>query len=152
VQARAARRARAAHGHLVLSHLALNDLVLNPHSLEVAMPITSRYLFTASMDVEPAKEALFNEVYDREHVPTILKVPGVVSALRFKRRPLEMIIGGERKTIVIEGEPSYTALYELESPSVLVSPEFAKAVELGRWPAEVRPFTKTRKHFMWERI
>jgi len=29
------------------------------------MPITSRYLFTASMDVEPAKEALFNEVYDR---------------------------------------------------------------------------------------
>jgi len=116
------------------------------------MPITSRYLFTASMDVDAAKEALFNEVYDREHVPTILKVPGVVSALRFKRRPLEMIIGGERKTIVIEGEPSYTALYELESPSVLVSPEFARGVELGRWPGEVRPFTKNRKHFMWERI
>jgi hypothetical protein len=116
------------------------------------MPITSRYLFTASMDVDAAKEPLFNEVYDREHVPTILKVPGVVSALRFKRRPLEMIIGGERKKIVIEGEPSYTALYELESPSVLVSPEFAKAVELGRWPGEVRPFTKNRKHFMWERI
>jgi hypothetical protein len=116
------------------------------------MPITSHYLFTASMDVEPAKEALFNEVYDREHVPTILKVPGVVSALRFKRRPLEMIIGGERKRIVIEGEPTYTALYELENPSVLVSPEFAKAVELGRWPGEVRPFTKNRKHFMWERI
>ncbi len=116
------------------------------------MPTTSRYLFTASMDVEPAKEALFNEVYDREHVPTILKVPGVVSALRFKRRPLEMILGGERKRIVIEGEPTYTALYELESPSVLVSPEFAKAVELGRWPGEVRPFTKNRKHFMWERI
>jgi hypothetical protein len=116
------------------------------------MPITSRYLFTASMDVEAAKEALFNEVYDREHVPTILKVPGVVSALRFKRRPLEMVIGGERKKIVIEGEPTYTALYELESPAVLVSPEFAKAVELGRWPGEVRPFTKNRKHFMWERI
>jgi hypothetical protein len=118
----------------------------------MTMPITSHYLFTASMDVEPAKEALFNEVYDREHVPTILKVPGVVSALRFKRRPLEMIIGGERKRIVIEGEPTYTALYELQNPSVLVSPEFAKAVELGRWPGEVRPFTKNRKHFMWERI
>ncbi len=104
------------------------------------------------MDVDPAKDALFNEVYDREHVPTILKVPGVISALRFKRRPLEMIIGGERKKIVIEGEPTYTALYELENPSVLVSPEFAKAVELGRWPGEVRPFTKNRKHFMWEKI
>jgi hypothetical protein len=116
------------------------------------MPITSRYLFTASMDVAPAQDTLFNEVYDHEHVPTILKVPGVISALRFKRRPLEMIIGGERKTIVIEGEPTYTALYELASPSVLVSPEFARAVDLGRWPGEVRPFTKNRKHFMWERI
>ncbi len=116
------------------------------------MPITSRYLFTASMDVDAVKDALFNEVYDREHVPTILKVPGVISALRFKRRPLEMIIGGERKKIVIEGEPTYTALYELEDPSVLVSAEFAKAVELGRWPGEVRPFTKNRKHFMWEKI
>jgi len=64
------------------------------------MPITSRFLFTASMDVEPAQDAIFNEVYDHEHIPTILKVPGVISALRFKRRPLEMIIGGERKTIV----------------------------------------------------
>ena len=116
------------------------------------MSFQGRYLFSAAMDVAPDKEALFNEVYDREHVPTILNVPGVVSALRFRRRPLEMIIGGERKKIVIEGEPTYTALYELESPSVLVSPEFAKAVELGRWPGEVRPFTKNRKHFMWERI
>ena len=116
------------------------------------MPITSRYLFTASMDVEPAKEALFNEVYDREHVPTILKVPGVVSALRFKRRPLEMIIGGERKRIVIEGEPTYTALYEIDSPDVLITPAWSAAVEKGRWPAQVRPFTSNRRHFMWERI
>src|SRR5262249_1360641 len=137
-----ARRLGGADGHLVLT----------PHCWRITMPITSRYLFTASMDVEPAKEALFNEVYDREHVPTILKVPGVVSALRFRRRPLEMIIGGRRKRIVIEGEPTYPALYELENPSVLVSPEFAKAVELGRWPGEVRPFTKNRKHFMWERV
>ena len=27
------------------------------------------YLFIVSMDVEPEKEALFNEVYDEEHVP-----------------------------------------------------------------------------------
>jgi hypothetical protein len=29
------------------------------------------------MDVDPDKEALFNEVYDTEHVPNLLKVPGV---------------------------------------------------------------------------
>jgi hypothetical protein len=35
------------------------------------MPIKSKYLFVASMDVDPAKEALFNEVYDTEHVPNL---------------------------------------------------------------------------------
>jgi hypothetical protein len=28
------------------------------------MPITTKYLFVASMDVDPDKEDLFNEVYD----------------------------------------------------------------------------------------
>lgn len=110
------------------------------------------YLFIASMDVDPEKEALFNEVYDKEHVPSLLSVPGLIAVARFKRRPLEMSIGGERKTIVIEGEPSYTALYEIESPEVLVTPQWAAAVEKGRWPAQVRPHTKNRRHVMWEKI
>ena len=40
------------------------------------MPINSKYLFVASMDVDPDKEALFNEIYDAEHVPNLLKVAG----------------------------------------------------------------------------
>ncbi|HEV8473985.1 MAG TPA: hypothetical protein VGR82_14500 [Methylomirabilota bacterium] len=112
----------------------------------------SRYLFTAAMDVDAAKEALFNEVYDKEHVPSLLEVPGVISVARFRRRPLEMFIGGEKKTIVIEGEPAYTALYELERPDVLVTPAWAAAVEKGRWPAQVRPHTRNRRHVLWEKI
>jgi len=38
------------------------------------MPINSQYLFVASMDVDPDKEDLFNEVYDTEHVPNLLTV------------------------------------------------------------------------------
>src|SRR5712692_4523628 len=90
-----------------------------------AMPITTRYLFSAAMDVEPAKEALFNEVYDTEHVPNLLKVPGVIAVARFKSGPVTMMLGGERRTIVIENEPRYNALYEVESPDVLVSPAWA---------------------------
>ena len=116
------------------------------------MPITTRYLFTASMDVEPAKDALFNEVYDREHVPNLLTVPGVIAVARFKREELTLSIGGERKRIVIEGEPRYSALYEVESPEVLVSDAWAKAVEQGRWPGEVRPFTKNRRHVLYRRM
>jgi len=48
------------------------------------MPIKSKYLFVASMDVDPDKEALFNEVYDTEHVPNLLKVPGVHAVTRMK--------------------------------------------------------------------
>jgi hypothetical protein len=35
------------------------------------------FLPVASRD--PDKETLFNEVYDTEHVPNLLKVPGVAS-------------------------------------------------------------------------
>ena len=38
----------------------------------------ARYVFTASLDVDPDKEDLFNELYDAEHVPFLLKVPGVL--------------------------------------------------------------------------
>jgi hypothetical protein len=116
------------------------------------MPIQTRYLFSAAMDVEPEKEALFNEVYDKEHVPLLLTVPGVVAVARFKSRPVTMVMGGERRTMVIENEPRYSALYEVESPEVLLGPAWAKAVDQGRWPGEVRPYTRNRRHVMFERI
>jgi hypothetical protein len=116
------------------------------------MAIQSRYLFSAAMDVQPDKEALFNEVYDREHVPNLLAVPGVVAVARFKTDELTLSIGGERKRIVVEGQPSYTALYEIESPAVLTSDAWAKAVEDGRWPGQVRPFTRNRRHVLYRRI
>jgi hypothetical protein len=108
----------------------------------------AKYLFIASMDVDPDKEALFNEVYDTEHIPALLKVPGVLSVRRAVREPLTMFIGGEKKTMVAEGEPRYSAYYELESAEVLTSEAWGKAVELGRWPSQVRPFTRNRRHVL----
>ena len=108
----------------------------------------ARYLMIASMDVDAEHDAIFNEVYDREHVPNLLKVPGVLGVSRYKRGTLTMNIGGERKTIEIPNEPTYTAIYELESPDVLTSPAWDKAIEDGRWPAQVRPHTKNRRHVL----
>jgi hypothetical protein len=112
------------------------------------MSVRARYLMIASMDVEPEHEAIFNEVYEKEHVPNLSKVPGVLSVTRYKREELTMNIGGERKTIRIENEPIYTAIYELESPDVLTSAAWDKAVEQGRWPKQVRPHTKNRRHVL----
>ena len=38
------------------------------------MAIKTHYLFIASMDVDPDKEDLFNEVYDTEHIPNLYEV------------------------------------------------------------------------------
>jgi hypothetical protein len=106
----------------------------------------ARFIFTASMDIDQDKEALFNEVYDSEHVPCLLQVPGVLSVVRCKSQPLVMMLGGERKSLVAEDEPQYGAVYELENAEVLTSDAWAIAVEKGRWSTEVRPYTRNRRH------
>ena len=111
------------------------------------MPFQTKYVFTASMDVQPDKEDLFNEV-DTEHVPLLQAVPGVISIARFKTQELTMIMGGERRAIVVEDEPKFSAVYEIESPEVLTSDAWADAVDQGRWPGEVRPYTTNRRHVL----
>jgi hypothetical protein len=116
------------------------------------MTLGSRYLFSAAMDVSADRETLFHEVYDTEHVPLILTVPGVVAATRWQAQPFSMFLGGERKTMDPQGAPRFHALYELESPDVLLTDAWAKAVEQGRWPAQVRPHTTNRRHLMLHRL
>ena len=110
------------------------------------VPITTSYLFMVSMDVAQDKEALFNEVYDSEHVPLLLDVPGVRAVTRFKTEPAAFNLAGERKVLDGGSEPQYVAIYEIDSPDVLLSKEWAEAGEKGRWPTEVRPFTSNRRH------
>ena len=113
------------------------------------MPINSRYLFVVSMDVDAGKEALFNEVYDTEHIPNLLKVPGVRCVTRMAGEPFAVSIGGAEKQVTHDG-PRYAAIYEIEGPHVLVSRDWAEAVEAGRWPSEVRPFTRNRRHALYK--
>ena len=112
------------------------------------MTLRSKYLMTASMDVAPDKEALFNDVYNTEHCPLLSQVPGIISVARFETEKLTMLIGGERRTMVVENQPKHHALYEIEDPSVLTSAEWGEAVEQGRWPEQVRPHTSNRRHML----
>jgi len=59
-----------------------------------------------------------------------------------------MNLGGERRIMRAENEPVYTVIYELENPDVLTSREWSEAVEAGRWPAQVRPHTRNRRHVL----
>ena len=93
------------------------------------------YLYIAAMDVDPEKEDDFNEVYDTEHVPALLAVPGVLGATRYQ---------------ALEGSPKYIAVYEIENPDVPMSDAWVAAAESGRWPGEIRPFCSNRNRIVYK--
>ena len=70
------------------------------------MPIGARYLFMVSMDVAPDKEDLFNEVYDGEHIPNLLKVPGVIAVTRVRSEPFAVSMAGSFGSARCEGNRS----------------------------------------------
>ena len=116
------------------------------------MPLQGRYLYAANMDTDAEHADLLGEVYDTEHIPAILKVPGVISVARFEKQDLSMMLGGELRHIVVEDEPVFSALYELESADVLLSDEWAAATEVGRWADHVRPYTTNRRPILRRRV
>ena len=106
------------------------------------MPIESAYILVVSMDVDPDHEDAFNEIYDNDHVAALLKVPGVRSAKRMKAEAFSMFTAGEARQMPA-ASPTYSAVYEIDSPDVLTSPEWAEAVDHGRWPS-MRQHTSNR--------
>ena len=102
-----------------------------------------------TLDRPLAFRALFNEVYDTEHVPNLLQVPGVRSVTRMKGEAARFAIAGGVRELPAPS-PIYTAIYEIDDPQVLESPQWAEAVERGRWPSEVRPHTSNRQHLLFK--
>lgn len=102
------------------------------------MGTQAKYLLVVMMDVAPEVEAAFNDVYDREHIPNLLKVPGILSAVRYRTET--------------EGVPRYVAIYEMDRPDVSQSDAFKRAADLGAWPQAIRPHTLNRKHIAYTRV
>ena len=80
-------------------------------------------LLLNAMNIAPGLEAEFNEWYDKEHIPALGAVPGVLCARRFRGT------SGNRK---------YVALYHLDSPEVQESDEWKKARE-SDWTDRLKP-------------
>jgi hypothetical protein len=70
-------------------------------------------------------ETEFNAWYDTEHVPALGRVPGVLSARRFR--------AGNTSG------PQYVALYHLVSPEVITGPDWKRASESTPMPQHIRP-------------
>jgi hypothetical protein len=80
-------------------------------------------LLLVGMTPAPAVETAFNAWYDTEHVPALARVPGVLSARRFRAG----------------GGPKYVALYHLASPGVIDSAEWKEASGSTPMPEHIRP-------------
>lgn len=115
------------------------------------MAVQTGFILVVSMDVDPDHEDVFNEVYDTEHVPHLLKVPGVRSVTRLKGMPFSFAMAGAVNEMPAPS-PAYTAIYEIDSPDVVSSSEWAEAVEIGRWATDVRPHTSNRRHALYEKM
>ena len=73
----------------------------------------SKFVFIVSMNVKKEYEDLFNEVYDEEHVPHLLNVPGVNKVTRGKGIPFNFSIGGETKSMDSPNQ-KFVAMYEID--------------------------------------
>ena len=80
-------------------------------------------LLLNAMNIAPELEAEFNDWYDKEHIPALAAVPGVLCARRFRGT------SGNRK---------YVALYSLTTPDVVESDEWKQARQ-SDWTSRLQP-------------
>ncbi len=80
-------------------------------------------LLLNAMNIAPELEAEFNDWYDKEHIPALAAVPGVLCARRFRGT------SGNRK---------YVALYHLATPDVVESDEWKQARQ-SHWTSRLQP-------------
>jgi hypothetical protein len=92
---------------------------------ELTAPSGAGALLVASMNVDPAAEAEFNEWYNAEHLPQLGAVPGVLAARRFRATDT----ASERR---------YLALYHLRDGAVTQSDAWNKAAATP-WTERMRP-------------
>ncbi len=90
---------------------------------EAVAPANAGGLLLVGMTPGSEVETAFNAWYDKEHVPALAGVPGVLCARRFRASG---------------GGPRYLALYHLASPGVVDTPEWKDASGSTPMPQHVR--------------
>ena len=94
---------------------------------------TAPYCMMITFEIAPADEPEFNDIYDNDHIPNIMKLPGVLEIIRFRdASPNE------------KGFLVYSAIYFLAKENLHETPEWKKLSDLGRWGPVIRPKVKSR--------
>ena len=99
------------------------------------------YAYLVMMDIPAELEDEFNRVYDNQHVPNIVKAPGVNACVRYK-------VESTNK----KGMARYAALYDIDSPEVPTSDGWVLESEKGDWASKIRPHATNRSHTTYKKI
>lgn len=82
-------------------------------------------ILVTTVDIVPGSEGAFQRWYNETHLPEIMACPGFVSAARYE---------------CVQGEPRFMAVYQLESPAALATPEMQAVRGWGEMFPAVRNF------------
>lgn len=91
------------------------------------------FFMMITFEVAPEDESEFNRVYDTDHIPTLLRLEGVLGVIRFRDA-----VPNEKGWLV------YSALYLLAQADLHETPAWKAASDLGRWAPDIRPLLKSR--------
>ncbi len=101
----------------------------------------AEYVYLVQMDIPAHLEPEFNRIYDTQHIPNIVTVPGVHSCTRYRLESAD-----------VEGVARYAALYEVDSPEVPFSEAWVSASDTGDWAPMIRPHTTNRSHIVYRKL
>ncbi len=99
------------------------------------------YVYHVQMDVPTELEGDFHRIYDTQHIPNILAVPGVHSCARYR------LESGDT-----DGVAKYLAVYEMDSPELPNTKAWETASDKGDWITQIRPFATNRSRIVFKQI
>ena len=99
------------------------------------------YIYLVQLDVPAELEDEFNRIYDEEHVPYLLEVPGVHRCARYRLERTNR-----------EGMEQYAAIYEIDSPDLVNSPTWKEQSDKGDWVSKIRPHVTSRHHSLFKKV
>jgi hypothetical protein len=98
--------------------------------------VNKEFLLIVSTDIEGAVEDEFNDWYNVEHIPKLVKVPGVLSARRY---------------MALEGKPKYFTVYHHENEYVRSKDEYKQILQT-EWATKISPYLKNFRKVFLKRI
>jgi hypothetical protein len=103
--------------------------------------MSDNFIFFVLMSISAEHEARFNELYDTDHLPTMVSIPGVRDAARYK---LQWSDNADMQT--------YLCMYHLEHPELPRLDIWARHGAMGRWPIEMRHLATQRSNCAMRQI